>query len=62
MFKDYPDVLNVKQLCEILHIGKNSAYELLSSGEIKSRKIGRKYLIPKICVIDFINSARYTSY
>ena len=61
MFKDYPDVLNVNQLCEMLHIGKNSAYKRLSSGEIKSRRIGRKYVIPKLCVIDYLNSSRYIS-
>lgn len=61
MFKDYPDVLNVAQVCEMLHIGKNSAYKLLSSGEIKSRRIGRKYVIPKLCVIDYLNSSRYIS-
>ncbi len=61
MFKDYPDVLNVAQVCEMLRIGKNSVYKLLSSGEIKSRKIGRKYIIPKVCVIDYINSSRYIS-
>ena len=47
MFNSYPDVLSVKQLCEILNIGKNTAYRLLQSGEIKSIKIGKVYKIPK---------------
>ena len=47
MFNSYPDVLSVKQLCEILDIGKNTAYRLLQSGEIKSIKIGKVYKIPK---------------
>ena len=47
MFNSYPDVLSVKQLCEILNIGKNTAYKLLQSGEIKSIKIGKVYKIPK---------------
>ena len=47
MFNSYPDILSVKQLCEILGIGKNTAYRLLQSGEIKSIKIGKVYKIPK---------------
>ena len=47
MFNSYTDILSVKQLCEILCIGKNTAYRLLKSGEIRSIKIGKIYKIPK---------------
>jgi len=47
MFNSYPDILSVKQLCEVLDIGKNTAYKLLQNGEIKSIKIGKVYKIPK---------------
>ena len=57
--KDYPDVMNVAQLAEVLNIGRNSAYALLASGEIAHRKIGRKYLIPKRCVLDYLSGAGY---
>ena len=53
MFNSYPDVLSVKQLCEILDIGKNTAYRLLQSGEIKSIKIGKVYKIPKRYLKEF---------
>ena len=55
MFNSYSDVLSVKQLCEILDIGKNTAYKLLQSGEIKSIKIGKVYKIPKKEVRRYIN-------
>jgi len=55
MFNSYPDVLSVKQLCEILDIGKNTAYRLLQSGEIKSIKIGKVYKIPKKYVKEYIS-------
>ena len=55
MFNSYPDVLSVKQLCEILDIGKNTAYKLLQSGEIKNIKIGKIYKIPKKEVRRYIN-------
>lgn len=54
MLNKYPDVLNVKQLCEVLGIGKNTAYKLLKSGEIKSVKIGHVYKIPKKYVKEYI--------
>lgn len=60
MLKDYDDVMTVKEVCEVLKLGKNKVYELLQKGEISSRRVGRNYLIPKKSVIDFLESARYT--
>ena len=54
MFESYPDVVSVEQLMKMLGIGKNKAYSLLRNRDIISLKIGRKYLIPKKAVIDFI--------
>lgn len=59
MLNEYPDVMNVRQVAEALHIGKNSVYSLLDSKEIGSRQIGRKYIIPKVCVVDYLRRARY---
>lgn len=56
MFNNYPDILTVEQLCEILDIGKNTAYKLLNSGAIKSIRIGKVHKIPKISVIKFITT------
>ena len=56
MFNSYPDVLSVKQLCEILDIGKNTAYRLLQNGEIKSIKIGKVYKIPKKYLKEFLRN------
>lgn len=56
LFCDYPDVLNVKQLCEILGgISEKTGYRLLHKGEIKYFTIGRSYRIPKIHVIDYLS-------
>jgi len=57
MLNSYPDILTVSQLCEVLHIGKNTAYKLLQSGEIKSVKIGKVYKIPKKFIMDFLYKA-----
>jgi len=36
VFNNYPDILTVKQVGEMLRIGRNNAYELVRSGKIKS--------------------------
>lgn len=58
MFDEYNDVLTVNEACTALHIGKNSLYRLLKNGEIECIKIGRKYIIPKLYLLDFINRYR----
>lgn len=55
LFANYPDVVTVEQLKEMLQIGHVLAYRLVKSGEIKSRKIGREYKIPKVNVIKYIS-------
>lgn len=55
LLTDYPDVLDFNQLCEILHIGRHNGYQLLQSNLIKHVRVGRKYIIPKMSVIEFLN-------
>ena len=54
MFEGYPDVVSVAQLIKMLGIGKSKVYELLQNRDIVSLRVGRKYLVPKKAVIDFI--------
>ena len=56
-FNDYPEVISIDNLQEILHIGRNAAYSLLKEGKIKTIKVGKKYIIPKQSVINFIKAA-----
>lgn len=55
MFKNYPDVVSVEQLKEMLQIGQVLAYKLVKEGEIKSRKVGREYKIFKSTVIEYLS-------
>ena len=50
MLENYNDVLRIKDIMDILEIGRNSAYKLISNGNIKSLRIGRNIRIPKIYV------------
>ena len=55
MFTDYPDVVNVEQLCEMLGgASVKSVYRLLKDGSIQSYWIGKRYRIPKISVIEYL--------
>jgi excisionase family DNA binding protein len=54
MFRDYPDVVSVEQLMEMLHIGKVLAYRLITSRKIKAVKIGRAYKIAKWNVAEYV--------
>jgi len=54
MFKDYPDALTVKDLQQMLGIGKNLAYELINTNAISHVKVGRKIVIAKVNVIEYL--------
>ena len=54
MFTEYPDIVNVPQLKEMLDIGVNLAYELVRKNKIPSLKVGREYKIPKRNVIAYL--------
>lgn len=56
MLEDYKDVLTVQEVQKILKIGRNSIYKLLKNNEIKHICIGKKIIIPKQYVIDFLQS------
>lgn len=59
MLDQYNDVLTVRDLQEILGIGRNMAYMMLQSGQIAGIRIGRKkWRIPKTAVLDFLKNAR----
>ena len=59
MLEKYKDVLGVEDLCEILGIGKNTAYKILKDNTIPNRRIGRKYIIPKCGLIKYLKNTDY---
>jgi excisionase family DNA binding protein len=54
LFNSYPDVVSVEDIQQMLRIGKNKVYDLLKNNSIKSIKVGKRYIIPKKYVIDFL--------
>lgn len=58
---EYPAILTVSQVQDILHISRTTAYKMIRSNEIKSLRIGRSIRIPKVCIMDYIQSTCYTN-
>ncbi|MCH5296898.1 MAG: helix-turn-helix domain-containing protein [Ruminococcus sp.] len=56
IFSEYDDILSIEDIMEMLHIGKNTVYSLLKNNEIRNLKIGKRYIIPKQSVINFITA------
>ena len=55
LFNEYPDVVNVEQMCVMLGgISVKTGYKLLQSGAIKSFIVGRRYRIPKIYILQYL--------
>ena len=52
--EELPLVLNIEVLMVVLNIGRNSAYELVRSGQIRSFRIGTQIRIPRQAVADFL--------
>ena len=53
-FEELPLTLRVEDLMPILGIGRNTAYELVRSGKIRSIRIGRQLRIPKDAIQDYL--------
>ena len=53
-FDDLPLTLRVEDLMPILGIGRNTAYELVRSGQIRSVRVGKQIRIPKDAVVEYL--------
>ena len=54
-FDELPLTLRVEELMPILSIGRNTAYELVRCGKIKSVRIGKQLRIPKQALIEYLS-------
>lgn len=56
MFREYPDVVTVEQMCEMLGgISVKTGYNILRSGKVKALIVGRRYRIPKINILEYLS-------
>lgn len=55
MFKDYPDVVDVKTMCKMLGgISSKTGYKLLKEDKIPHLKIGRTFFITKYHILIYL--------
>jgi excisionase family DNA binding protein len=54
VFKDYPDVVSVNQMCLMLRISEKTGYKLLRENKIVHYKVGKAYKIPKLSLFNFL--------
>ena len=54
MLKNTKDILTLKELQELLHIGKNTALRLVPSGEIEAFRVVKQWRIVREGVILYI--------
>jgi excisionase family DNA binding protein len=43
-----------KQAAKVLGVGRDKAYELLRSGELRSVRVTRRWLIPREAITEFL--------
>ena len=53
-YDDLPAVLNANQLATALGISRAGAYQLLNTGAFRTLRIGKRLLVPKDRLIDWI--------
>lgn len=51
---DLPLILRIEDLMKVLDIGRNTAYELVRSGQVQSIRVGNQIRIPKYAVLKFL--------
>ena len=54
MLSNAKDILTLKELQELLHIGKNTALRLVQSGEIEAFRVGKQWRVSKESVAKYI--------
>ena len=54
MQESYVEIITIDEMCELLMIGRTTAYKMLNSNEIKAFRIGKVWKISKASVEQYI--------
>lgn len=54
IFEDYPKMLTVEEMCDILNIARETGYRMIRRGEFEVLKLGRVIRVPKNQVLKYI--------
>ena len=59
MLNNTKEILTLKELQELLHIGKNTALKLVQSGEIEAFRVGNQWRVLKASLAKYIVRCNY---
>ena len=59
MLNNTKDILTLKELQELLHIGKNTALQLVQSGDIEGFRVGKQWRVMKESIVKYMH--RYST-
>ena len=51
---DLPLTLTVEEAGKVLRVGRNTAYELVRCGQLRSIKVGRQLRVPKQALAEYL--------
>lgn len=53
--EELPLALTVPEAAEVLRIGRNTTYDLVRCGVLRSIRIGRQLRVPREAILDFLH-------
>ncbi len=56
IFKDFPDIVSVEQMSQMLGISTKTGYKLLRENKIAHLRFGRKYAVPKLHILKYMGA------
>ena len=54
VFKEYPEVLDVKQVSKLLGISTKTVYKLIKTGSLSALRIGREFRFTKVSIMKYM--------
>ncbi len=54
MFKEFPDIVTVKDVCVMLGVGRRMVYRLIADKRLSPISCGRAIKFAKLTVIDYV--------
>lgn len=54
---EIPLTVDVEEFCKIVGVGRNTAYALVRSRKVRSLSCGKKIIIPKEAIVEFLKGS-----
>ena len=54
VFREYPEVLDVKQVSKLLGVSTKTVYKLIKAGSLAALRIGREFRFPKVSIMKYM--------